>query len=198
MARPRGCLRGALNQNPAGSLNHMWQQHEHDISTQHDLSAFKQVYVMKRSQSNGPLSQQHQIGIICWQPNQIKVESNSVHNAGSMTELSIHINKFIELPEVIVVIKVTMMTADLTANIVSNLLIQIDELDKFSEFNDLIDLPTLKELLATEAPKASEVNIATKITMLITASLTSNNVTNSPIQNNKGLSNSAAPCCQGT
>ena len=118
-----------------------------------------------------------------------------------MTESSIHIDKFTELPKVIVATEAIMMTADLTTNIASNLPIQIDELDEFSESNNLIDLPTLKELLATEAPKAPEapeVNIATETTVLITASLTSNNTTNSPIQNNKGLPNSAAPCYRGT
>ena len=198
MARPRGCPKGALNWNPAGSLNCMWQQHEHDISMQHDPSAFKWVYVTERSQSNGPLPQQHQIGIVHRQSDQTNVEPNPVHNAGSMTESSIHVNEFTELPEVIVVTEATMITADLTTNIASNLPIQINKLDKFSESDDLIDLPTLKELLVTEAPKAPEVNIATETTVLITASLTFNNATNSPIQNNEGLLNSAAPCYWGT
>ena len=124
MARLRGCLRGTLNQNSTSSLNHMWQQHEHNIFTWHDSSAFKWVYATERLQSNGPLPQQCQIGIVCWQPDQTKMEPNPVHNASSMTESSIHINEFIELPEVIVVTKVIMMTADLTTNIASNLPIQ--------------------------------------------------------------------------
>ena len=111
-----------------------------------------------------------------------------------MIELFIHVDKFTELLKMIVVTEAIMMTADLTINIVSNSSIQINKLDKFSEFNNFIDLLTLKELLVTEAPKAPEVNIVTKTTVLITASLTSNNTTNLSIQNNKGLPNSAAPC----
>ena len=124
------------------------------------------------------------------------MESNLVYNADNMTESSIHINEFTKLPKIIVVIEVIIMTANLTANIALNLSIQIDKLDEFDESDNLIDLLTLKELFVTEAPEALKVNIATETTVLITASLIfNNNTTNSPIQNNEGLPNSAAPCC---
>ena len=126
------------------------------------------------------------------------MESNPFHNAGSIIKSFIHINKFTELPEVIVVTEVIMITADLIVNIALNLFIQINKLDKFKKSDNLIDLLTLKELFAIEAFKAPEVNIVTEIIMLITASLTFNNAINLPIQNNKGFLNSAASCCQDT
>ena len=120
------------------------------------------------------------------------MKSNSFHNTDNITKLFIHINKFIKL---IVVIKIIIMTADLTVNIALNLFIQINKFVKFTEFNNFINLFTLKKLLATEAPKAFKINIVIKTTILITASLTSNNIINSPIQNNKNLSNSVVSCC---